>query len=43
MSDSELEELVANTWFDSESDLTEVSTIDIAPVKSLSYNKIPWP
>jgi len=50
MSDSELAKLATNTWLVSESDLTNVSTLNISPnqgVKigeiSLSHNKIPWP
>jgi len=40
MSDRELEELATNTWFDFESDLTEVSTINISPNQGVKMGEI---
>jgi len=40
MSASELEELLANTWYYSESYLTQVSTIDISPNQGVKMGEI---
>jgi len=40
MSDSQLEELVVNTWFNSESHFTEVSTMDISPNQGVKMGEI---
>jgi len=40
MSDSELEKLVANTWFNSESDIAEVSTINTSPNQGVKMGEL---